>query len=105
MDTAIKKANEIILNVAQDKDMLRLYRLHEKAYSDYANGMDNAKEDGIVIGKQEGIVIGEQRGKQEMLMNIVLNLHHNGVSIEDIAKFTKVTSDEVRSIFKAQGLA
>jgi hypothetical protein len=38
-------------------------------------------------------------------MNIVLNLHHNGVSIEDIAKFTKVTSDEVRSIFKAQGLA
>jgi predicted transposase/invertase (TIGR01784 family) len=88
MDTAIKKANEIIVNVAQNKDMLRLYHLHEKALSDYASGIDDA----------------EERGKQEMLMNIVLNLHHNGVSIEDIAKFTKISSDEVRNIFKAQGL-
>jgi predicted transposase/invertase (TIGR01784 family) len=93
MDTAIKKANEIIVNVAQNKDMLRLYHLHEKALSDYASGIDDAE------GR------GRREGKQEMLMNIVLNLQSNGFSIEDIAKFTKISSDEVRSIFKAQGLA
>jgi predicted transposase/invertase (TIGR01784 family) len=113
MDTAIKKANEVIVNVAQNKDMLRLYRLHEKVLSDYANGMDNAKEEGIgigklegiVIGKQEGIVIGKQEGKQEKTIDFVLKLHRRGESIDDIAELVDISSDEVRSIFKARGLA
>jgi predicted transposase YdaD len=93
--------------------MLRLYRIREKALSDYTSGMNAAKREGIGIGKEEGIGIGEQRGIgigeqrgiQKKTIDFVLNLQSNGFSIEDIAKFTKISSDEVRRIFKAQGLA
>jgi predicted transposase/invertase (TIGR01784 family) len=117
MDTVIKKVDDIIFNVSQNEEMLRLYRIREKALSDYTSGMNAAerrgigigKEEGIVIGRQEGIIIGEQKGlvigEQKKTIDFVLNLQSNGFSIEDIAKFTKISSEEVRSIFKAQGLA
>jgi predicted transposase/invertase (TIGR01784 family) len=104
MDAAIKKVDDIIFNVSQNEEMLRLYRIREKALSDYTSGMNAAERRGIGIGKEEGIVIGEQRGIQKKTIDFVLNLQSNGFSIEDIAKFTKISSDEVRRIFKAQGL-
>jgi hypothetical protein len=44
MDTAIKKAQEKIMYVAQDRDMLHAYRMREMAISDYNNGISAAEE-------------------------------------------------------------
>jgi predicted transposase/invertase (TIGR01784 family) len=58
MDTAIRKANDKIMYVAQDKAALHAYHMREMAIYDYNSGVYAAKKE----GKEEGIAIGEERG-------------------------------------------
>jgi predicted transposase/invertase (TIGR01784 family) len=62
MDTAIKKAQEKIIHVSRDKEVLRAYQMREMALSDFTSGMNSARREGIAIGERRGIAIGEQRG-------------------------------------------
>jgi predicted transposase/invertase (TIGR01784 family) len=90
MDTAIKKAQEKIMFVAQNKEMLNTYHMREMAYYDYKSGMNAAEKRGIVIGEQRG----EQRGKVE----VAINLRHAGFSVEKIVEYTSLDTDEVIKI-------
>jgi predicted transposase/invertase (TIGR01784 family) len=47
MDTAIKKAEEKVSYVSQDKEALRAYQMREMALSDYTSGINYAKREGI----------------------------------------------------------
>jgi predicted transposase/invertase (TIGR01784 family) len=97
MDTAIKKAQEKIMYVAQDRDMLHAYRMREMAIYDYNNGISAAEE--------RGIAIGEERGDLERSIISTINLKHAGFSAQEIANFIGKTTDEVIKIFEGQGLA
>ena len=50
--------------------------------------------DGVKIGKQEGIKLGKAEGKAE-LIQMMLN---NGNSINDIAKVTGLSIDEIQKL-------
>ena len=60
------------------------------------------KEDGIAIGEARGIAIGEARGRAEgeatAETKIVLNMHNNGLTPEQIAAFTNKNIDDVKAI-------
>jgi predicted transposase/invertase (TIGR01784 family) len=42
--------------------------------------------------------IGMRKGKQEAEQRVVLSMLKKGVSVEDIAKFTELTIEQVRKI-------
>jgi predicted transposase/invertase (TIGR01784 family) len=117
MDTAIKKAQEKIMYVAQDRDMLHAYRMREMAIYDYNNGISAAEERGIaigekrgekrgvVIGEKRGVAIGEKRGDLERSIISTINLKNAGFSAQEIANFIGKTTDDVIKIFEEQGLA
>ncbi len=47
-------------------------------------------------GKKEGI----QKGKEEGKLQLIRGMHKNGMKIEDIAKFTKLSIEEIREIIQ-----
>ncbi|MDR1675686.1 MAG: Rpn family recombination-promoting nuclease/putative transposase [Tannerella sp.] len=102
MDTSINKAHKKIISVAQDRDMLRLYEMHEKARYDYTSGINNATRKGIAIGEergeQRGIAIGKQKGMQQARINYVLKASRKGISVENIAELTDLSVEEVNHI-------
>ncbi|MDR0415060.1 MAG: hypothetical protein LBH84_06560, partial [Prevotellaceae bacterium] len=57
-------------------------------------GIAIGKKQGIAIGKEQGIAIGEQRG----IAKVVVNLRHLGLSVEEIAKYSQLSVEEVISI-------
>jgi hypothetical protein len=44
----------------------------------------------------------EQKGKEESENNIILEMHKEGMSIENIVKFTKVTTAKVEQIINQE---
>ena len=64
------------------------------------------KQEGIELGKQEGIELGKQEGielgKQENKIEMIINLYHNRVSVETIAKSANLSIDEVKKIISEQ---
>ena len=59
---------------------------------------ENGKEAGIEIGKETGIEIG----KEAQLIESVLGLHENKVSIEVIAKSLKLSEEKVKEIINSK---
>ena len=49
-------------------------------------------------GKEAGIEIGKEAGKEAQLIESVLGLHENKVSIEVIAKSLKLSEEKVKEI-------
>ena len=64
------------------------------------------KEDGIAIGEARGIAIGEARGRAEgeatAETKIVLNMHNNGLTPEQIATFTDKSIGDVKAIIEGE---
>jgi predicted transposase/invertase (TIGR01784 family) len=100
IDASIKKAHKKIMSVAKDRDMLRLYEMHEKARYDYTSGINNATRKG-----KEGIAIGEQRGLQKGLqqaqINDVLKFFQKNKSVAEIAELTDLSVEEVNHILNS----
>jgi len=46
---------------------------------------------------------GEEIGIQKVKVEMILTLHEDGIPIKQIAKYTKLTEDEVRAILFEQG--
>lgn len=46
---------------------------------------------------------GEEIGIQKVKVEMILTLHEDGIPIKQIAKYTKLTEDEVREILVEQG--
>jgi predicted transposase/invertase (TIGR01784 family) len=121
MDTAIKKANDRIMHVAQDKEALHAYHMREMAIYDYNNGMRASEErgakrgekkgrkEGIAIGEKrgmkKGIAIGKEEGREEGKKETAINLKHAGFSAKEIAGFIGKTVEDVNKILEEQGLS
>jgi predicted transposase/invertase (TIGR01784 family) len=63
MDPAIRRAEEKMAALMNDKEALRAYQMREMALSDYTSGINHAKREGIAEGKREGIREGEKKEK------------------------------------------
>ncbi|MDR0756981.1 MAG: Rpn family recombination-promoting nuclease/putative transposase, partial [Tannerella sp.] len=96
MDTAIKRANEKIQVVAQDRDALHVYHMRQMAIYDYNNGMSAAREE----GEQRGIEEGEKNAR----FTFALTLKQKGFSVEDTVEYTGLTKEEVTNLFTEHGL-
>jgi predicted transposase/invertase (TIGR01784 family) len=94
MDTSIEKAHKKIMSVAQNRDMLRLYEMREKAIYDYTGGINAATRKGIAMGEQRGM----QKGLQQAQVNYVLKLSQKSKSVEAIAELTDLSLEDVSNI-------
>jgi predicted transposase/invertase (TIGR01784 family) len=54
-NTAIRKAEEKMAYVSNDKEALRVYQMREMAMSDWTSGINYAREEGIREGMEMGV--------------------------------------------------
>jgi predicted transposase/invertase (TIGR01784 family) len=83
MDAAIKKAEERVTYVSNDKEALRAYQMRQMALSDYTSGLNHAHREGLKEGKKEGV------------KGVAKNLKAAGESIDRIAQLTGLPMDEI----------
>ena len=82
MDGAIKKADEKMTFVSNDKDALRLYHMREMALSDYNSGINNAKRE----------------GKRENTIEIAKNVLKENLPPELISKLTGLDITAIKKL-------
>jgi predicted transposase/invertase (TIGR01784 family) len=82
MDMAIQKAEEKMEYVSRDKEALRAYQMREMAMSDWTSGLNHAREEGIQEEKRE----------------VAGNLKKLGLPVEQIAKATGLSVEEIGQI-------
>jgi predicted transposase YdaD len=108
MDTAIRKAHERILDVAQDAEMLHAYHLREMAIHDFNTSVNAAKKEGEKKGKKEGKKEGEKKGikkgRAEGIAIGIIALRKLGYSADIIASLVEMSPEEVNKILEKQGL-
>ena len=116
---AVFKKLESIANLASlSRKERRKYDSAIKAYRDYHNQMDFAKEKGIAIGEKrgelrgiaigekkgiaigekKGIAIGEIRGKELAIADTARNLKALGIPFETIQKATGLSCEEIQKL-------
>lgn len=82
--------------MSQDSSFRQAYEAREKALMDEAAKFAHARNE----GKKEGIQEGIQKGKEQGKLQLIRGMHKNGMQIEDIAKFTKLSIEEIREIIQ-----
>jgi predicted transposase/invertase (TIGR01784 family) len=87
MDRGIQRAQERVEYVANDKAALHEYQMREMALSDWASGVNNARQK----GRQEG----RQEGRREGVQEIAKRLKDRGEPIDKIAEVTGLSHDEI----------
>ncbi|HDR7485598.1 TPA: Rpn family recombination-promoting nuclease/putative transposase [Bacillus pacificus] len=85
-DPILQKAMNKWERMSQDSSFRQAYEVREKALMDEAAKFAHARNE----GKKEGI----EEGK----IQLIRGMHKNGMTIEDIAKFTNLRLEEIRSI-------
>jgi predicted transposase/invertase (TIGR01784 family) len=81
MDTAIRKAEEKMAYVSNDKEALRVYQMREMAMSDWTSSINYAREEGIREGIEK-IAAKMKKGGA----SVAQIAEYTGLSIGDIAK-------------------
>ncbi len=85
-DPILQKAMNKWERMSQDSSFRQAYEAREKALMDEAAKFAHARNE----GKKEGI----EEGK----IQLIRGMHKNGMTIEDIAKFTNLRLEEIRGI-------
>ena len=65
-----------------------------------AEGFERGREEGKVEGREEGKAEGMQAGERNKAIAIARNLISSGMSLEDVARMTGLTVDEVRQVIR-----
>jgi predicted transposase/invertase (TIGR01784 family) len=98
----LKEAKEVYGKIRSDKKAQELWRLREKAINDEFSALNNAERKGIEKGKAEGLAEGKAEGLAEgelkKARETAINLLSIGLSVEQIAKATGLSVEDVRSI-------
>ena len=77
-----------VLEILQERERKRIEILGKKA----------GKELGKVLGRKEGKVLGRKEGKKENAIAIALEMKKEGIPVEQIRKFTKLSLEEIEAI-------
>ena len=59
------------------------------------------KEEGIEEGIGQGIEQGIEKGRNERDKEYILNMHENGVSVSDIARYSGLSQEEIEEIINS----
>ena len=101
-DPALKKAAHVLDTLNLDDDERRLYDGQLKWLRDEDAGFEKSfvkgKLEGIREGKEEGIREGKEVGMLEAKLNIARLMKSSGMPLDEIARLTGVSSDELASI-------
>ena len=86
-----KKVDE----VNDDDEVISWFTAEEerKMYQDAL--IEQSKEEGIIQGKKVGLIEGEKKGKQAGILDIAKNMLAEGMSVDLIAKLTKLSKKQI----------
>ena len=76
----------------------RKYERSLKAYRDYVNQLDFAKNEGRAEGREEGRAEGREEGKTEERAKTICTLRRKGKSDEEIASLLDLDIEDVKSV-------
>ncbi|MBW4506873.1 MAG: hypothetical protein KME64_10220 [Scytonematopsis contorta HA4267-MV1] len=63
-----------------------------------------AKEKGFALGREEGRVLGREEGREEKARLIALNLLNEEMSVDLIARVTRLTVEQVQQLQRSKKL-
>ena len=89
-----KKVDE----VNDDDEVISWFTAEEerKMYQDAL--IEQSKEEGIIQGKKVGLIEGEKKGKQAGILDIAKNMLAEGMSVDLIAKLTKLSKKQINRL-------
>lgn len=76
--------------MSHDSSFRTAYEAREKLLLDEQAKLAHAREEGL----EEGIEKGIEKGK----IQLIRGMHKNGMPLEDIAKFTGLSTEEIRKL-------
>jgi predicted transposase/invertase (TIGR01784 family) len=94
MDATIAKAQEKMDRISMSEEEMREYRMREKAELDYLSGMRGAEQRGIIAGEERGIKLGAEEAAKQ----IAREAKRFGLPIDQIAKITKLSAQEIEAL-------
>ncbi|SFI05844.1 conserved hypothetical protein (putative transposase or invertase) [Bacillus sp. 71mf] len=80
--------------MSHDSSFRTAYEAREKILLDEQAKIAHTREEGIQKSKKEGIEQGIEQGK----IQLIRGMHKNGMPLEDIAKFTGLSTEEIRKL-------
>ena len=87
-------ATSILMNISQDDRERARFRSKRKFETDHYSDMDNAERK----GRAEGIAQGITQGMTQGIVQVARNMKTEGMPIENIARLTNLSIDEVRKL-------
>ena len=91
-DEYIKEALKELEMLSNDPQRRAEYDERDKAIKDYVTELTEAEE--------KGERRGERRGEERERRSMILTMHNNGVSIQEIARITGITLDKLEEILE-----
>ena len=101
MDTEIQSANERMVYVAGNKELVRAYWRYQMELSDRTSELSFARDEGHAEGLKEGLEKSEQKASEKELekaKEIARNLRAEGISTDIIIKATGLSQEEIKQI-------
>lgn len=108
LKSGVIKENTTAPGLQEARKKLQYYSMTDAeryAYDEHINAvmiqndvLGNAREEGLTQGRAEGLTQGRAEGRAEAKKDIVKSMLSNGLSVEQAAKYSGLTVEEVESI-------
>lgn len=108
LKSGVIKENTTAPGLQEARKKLQYYSMTDAeryAYDEHLNAvmiqndvLGNAREEGLAEGRAEGLTQGRAEGRAEAKKDIVKSMLSNGLSVEQAAKYSGLTVEEVESI-------
>jgi predicted transposase/invertase (TIGR01784 family) len=93
-DPILQKAMNKWENMSHDSSFRTAYEAREKVLLDEQAKIAHAREEGLEEGIEKGLEKGIEKGK----VQLIRGMHKNGMPLEDIARFTGLSTEKIRKI-------
>lgn len=97
-DEVMNELAESIKNLNNDEEFVLKIDARERAMREYNAQMAGAQEIGMQQGMQKGLEEGMQKGERNKAIEVAKNLKAMGLSLEQIAKATGLSKEEIESL-------
>lgn len=81
-------------NMSHDSFFRTAYEAREKVLLDEQAKIAHAREEGL----EEGLEKGREEGIEQGKVQLIRGMHKNGMPLEDIAKFTGLSTEEIQKL-------
>ncbi|MGW9019667.1 Rpn family recombination-promoting nuclease/putative transposase, partial [Priestia megaterium] len=95
-DPILQKAMDKWENMSHDSSFRSAYEAREKLLLDEQAKLAHAREEGLEEGMEKGLEKGLEEGK----IQLIRSMYENGMPLDDIAKFTGLSIEEVERVIR-----